>query len=405
MLKRHLQRSAERTAHVSRRVTKVRPGNAALKYQRQTPRKGGKVRYAVVGLGHIAQAAVLPAFRHAAKNSELYALISDDPKKQRELARRYRVPIVGSYDEYADLLRSGEIDAVYIAVPNSLHCDFTIPAADAGVHVLCEKPLAVTEEDCERMIRACERNNVKLMTAYRLHFEKSNLEAIKKVQSGAIGEPRFFNSIFSMQVKSGNIRLKKKLGGGPLLDLGVYCINAARYLFRAEPTEVRAMMAKGKDKRFREVEEMAGAVLRFPGERLATFVCSFGAGDTAEYQIVGTEGSLRLKNAYEYVMPVELQLTVDGKTQTRNFEKRDQFAPELLYFSNCILEDQEPEPSGLEGLHDVRIIQAIFDSAKKGEAIQLAPRTKKNRPTTRQQIRRPPVEKPKLVRAESGSED
>src|SRR5581483_11576827 len=267
----------------------------------------GKVRYAVVGLGHISQIAVLPAFRHAKKNSELTALVSSDPVKRRELGRRYRVPIAVDEKDYDDLLRSGDIDAVYVAEPNSRHREFTVRAAEAGIHVLCEKPLAVTEADCELMIDACREHGVKLMTAYRLHFERANLEAIKVVQSGKIGEPRFFNSIFSMQARPGNIRLQRELGGGPVFDLGVYCINAARYLFRAEPIEVSAMTVSGNDRRFREVEETAGAVLRFPGDRLATFVCSFGAADSGEYQVVGTKGSLHLKNAYEYALPIEME--------------------------------------------------------------------------------------------------
>ena len=405
MIKRHVRHSPKRSGQ---RSTRPRQGNGAIEgRQRPTlPRtKRGKIRYAVVGLGHIAQAAILPAFRGASKNSELVALISDDPKKRRELTRRYRAPLSGSYEQYERLLASGDIDAVFIALPNSLHCEFTIPAARAGVHVLCEKPLAVTEEECRHMIEACERGKVKLMTAYRLHFEKANLEAIRTVQSGAIGQPRFFSSIFSMQARAGNIRLEEELGGGPLLDLGVYCINAARYLFRDEPVEVRAMTATGKDRRFREVEEMAGAILRFPGERLATFLCSFGAADSGEYHIVGTEGSLRLKNAYEYVMPIEMELAVDGKATNRTFPKRDQFAPEIIYFSECILKDRQPEPSGMEGLNDVRIVQAIYESARKGAAIKLKPVSKKLRPTIRQEIRRPPVNEPKLVRARSGSED
>ena len=369
--------------------------------------RSGKVRYAVAGLGHIAQAAVLPAFAHARKNSELVALFSDDVVKRRELAKRYRVAITGTYDEYTKFLRSGSIDAVYIAEPNSLHREFTVAAAEAGVHVLCEKPLAVTERDCQLMIQACRRHGVKLMTAYRLHFEKANLEAVKKAQSGVIGEPRFFNSIFSMQVKPGNIRVQKKLGGGPLLDLGTYCINAARYLFRAEPTDVQAITVRGSDRRFREVEEAVGAVMRFPGERLATFICSFGAADSAEYQVVGTEGSVHLKNAYEYVMPIEMEVKIGEKSQKRVFPKRDQFAPELIYFSDCILKDKEPEPSGAEGLNDVRIIRAIFKSARDGKRVRLTGmKAKKTRPTMRQEIRRPPVkEEPELVRAEAGSQD
>ena len=197
-------------------------------------RRSGKIRYGLVGLGHIAQVAVLPAFGHAKRNSEVVALFSDDPAKQKELGRRYRIQDVLSYDDYDSYLESGNLDAVYIALPNNMHRDYTVRAARAGVHVLCEKPLAVTERECQEMIDACRRHNVKLMTAYRLHFEKANLEAIKVLRSGKLGDLRYFNSIFSMQAREPNIRLAADKGGGPLRDLGVYCINAARYLFGAE---------------------------------------------------------------------------------------------------------------------------------------------------------------------------
>ena len=362
------------------------------------------MRYAVVGLGHIAQVAVLPAFKNAARNSELVALFSRDPKKQRELGRKYRVPIVGSYDDYNKCLRNREIDAVYIAEPNSLHCEFTIRAARAGVHVLCEKPLAVTEQECRQMIQECRKHRVKLMTAYRLHFEKANLEAIRIAQSGKIGEPRYFNSIFSMQAKDGNIRLRKKMGGGTLYDIGIYCINAARYLFQDEPVEVAAFTANNGEKRFREVEEMVAATLRFSDERLATFICSFGAADAGNYDVVGTEGRLRLQDAYEYVAPITLEVTQGDKTQTRQFGKRDQFGPELLYFSDCILKNKQPEPSGQEGLIDVRIIEALYKSAKARKPIRLTPLTKGQRPSPRQEIKRPPIREPEVVEAEEPHE-
>src|SRR5688500_5308886 len=140
-------------------------------------------------------------------------------------------------------MKSGDVDAVYVAVPNDQHDDYTIRAARRGVHVLCEKPMAVTERQCRAMIRSAEKNDVKLMIAYRLHFERANLEAIDLVRSGRIGEPRLFNSVFCMDVKEGDIRLRRKRGGGTLFDIGVYCINAARYLFRDEPYEVMAMSA------------------------------------------------------------------------------------------------------------------------------------------------------------------
>ena len=137
------------------------------------------------------------------------------------------------YDEYEACL--AEVDAVYIALPNSMHAEYTLRAARAGVHVLCEKPMAVTAAECQRMIEACRQHHVKLMIAYRLHFETLNLKAIELVRRGQIGEPKFFNSSFSLTVRDGNIRTKAELGGGTLYDIGVYCINAARYLFRAEP--------------------------------------------------------------------------------------------------------------------------------------------------------------------------
>ena len=145
---------------------------------------------------------------------------------------------------YENILRSGNIDAIYIALPNHLHCEYTVRAASAGIHVLCEKPMAVTSKECLEMIRACEDAGVKLMIAYRLHFDKANLKAVEIVQSEKIGTPKIFNSTFSMHVKEGNIRLNdESLGGGPVYDIGIYCINAARYLFRNEPQEVFAFTA------------------------------------------------------------------------------------------------------------------------------------------------------------------
>ena len=224
---------------------------------------GGKVRYAVVGLGWFAQEAVLPAFANSADNSELAALVSGSAEKGRELGDRYGVP-VHDYDGYDRLLAGVGIDAVYIVLPNALHRDYTVRAARAGVHVLCEKPMAHTVADCTLMRQACDEAGVKLMIAYRLHFEEGNLQAIETLRSGKIGEPRAFSSFLTQQVEQGNTRLDADLGGGPLLDVGIYCLNAARYLFRSEPTEVMAFAVHGKDARFRAVPEAVSCLLRFP---------------------------------------------------------------------------------------------------------------------------------------------
>ena len=364
---------------------------------RNRKKSGGVISYAVVGQGYIAQAAVLPAFAHAKRNSRLAAIVSGDPAKRRELGQIYGVERTYAYEEYDKCLASGEIDAVYIALPNNQHCDYTLRAAKAGVHVLCEKPLAVDEAECRRMIDACRRHRVKLMTAYRLHFEQATLKAIEAAASGEIGEPRLFVSSFTMDVKAPNIRLESELGGGTLYDIGIYCINAARHLFRAEPVEVFAMTAGRPVKRFSEVEESASVSLRFPGERLATFTTSFGADKTSEYTVIGTKGSLRVDPAYELGSGLDHHLTRGDKTKHEHFEKRDQFAPELLHFSDCILEDRAPEPSGEEGLLDVRVIRALYKSARLGRPVKLETRRARRQPSLDQSIRRPPVRMPRLV--------
>jgi glucose-fructose oxidoreductase len=368
-----------------------------------------KIRYAVVGLGHISQAALLPAFKNA-NNSVLAALVSDDDKKRKELAKRYRLSPEStySYDEYDDCLKSGEIDAVYVGLPNHLHCDYTVRAARAGVHVLCEKPMAVTERECKQMIAACEKAGTKLMIAYRLHFEEANLEAVKIATSGELGEIRIFSSTFSQQIEEDNVRVTEpeSRGGGSLYDMGVYCINAARYLFRDEPIDVTAASGNNGETRFRQSAEMATAILRFPEERLAVFTCSFGAAATSEYSLIGTRGRLRLSPAYDYSVPLEYELAIGAgksKPKHKKFAKHDQFGAELEYFSDCILRSRDPEPSGVEGLADIRIVRAILESASRRKSVQLPPFERHHRPTQRQQFKKRAVPKPKVVHASSPS--
>jgi glucose-fructose oxidoreductase len=360
------------------------------------------VRYAVVGLGHIAQVAVLPAFAHA-HNSRVTAIVSGDRTKRESIASKYRLEAAFSYDEYEECLQS--VDAVYIALPNSQHAEYAIRAARAGVHVLCEKPMAVTPSDCRRMIVASRKARVKLMIAYRLHFEATTLEVIDLIHKGRIGEPKFFNSSFAMTVRRGDIRTRKSMGGGTLYDIGVYCINAARMAFRAEPVSVTACSVNSGAARVREIDETTGAVLDFGKGRLATFVTSFNAADTDAYRIVGTKGDVRVSPGYEYAESLSYELTIDGKTKRVRRRRTDQFAAELLYFSNCILKDRIPEPSGEEGLQDVRIVEALYTSSRTGKTVKLPPFTKTSRPDREQVIMRPPVKKPQLIKEQSASED
>ncbi|HEV8246387.1 MAG TPA: Gfo/Idh/MocA family oxidoreductase [Polyangiaceae bacterium] len=357
-----------------------------------------KVRYAVAGLGNIAQVAVLPAFKHAQKNSELTAIISGDVEKRRALRDKYDLKLDGAYDELESVLKEGAIDALYVATPNALHKALTLRAAAAGVHVLCEKPLAMSVADCEEMAEACDDAGVKLMVGYRLHFDEATLSAIELVKAGKLGDVRCFDSVFTHVVRPGDIRESAELGGGAVYDLGVYCINAARNLFRDEPLLVFALSQKRNG-----VDDTTTAVLQFAHNRVAQFTVSNSLASVSSYRISGTEGDLRVEPAYDYAEPLEHHLTVDDDQSHESFSKRDQFSPELEYFSSCILEDRMPEPSVDEAIADLRVVEAILQSAESGKPIPLEPRQRARRPGIEQQAKKPPVGKQRTIHAPSPS--
>ena len=326
-------------------------------------------------------------------------MVSGDREKLNTLARKYKVRGY-SYEQYADCLNSGLIDAVYIALPNYMHGEYTEAAARAGIHVLCEKPMAMDEAECESMIAAAQTAKIKLMVAYRLHFERGNLQAVEWVNSGKIGEPKIFSSVFSQVVKAGNSRLSG-VNGGPPYDMGIYCINAARYLFRSEPLEVMGWNFGGDPERLREVPATTTAVMRFPEEHVATFSCSFDVSDRSAYEVIGTKGTVKVDPAYEMASALKGGLTVGSRTSKRTFAKRDQFAPELEYFSDCILNDIELESSGREGLADVRVIRAIVESAENNRPVSVKKTEVNARPTLQQEIAKPAINNPpSMVRAE-----
>lgn len=357
-----------------------------------------KIRYAVVGAGNIAQVAVLPAFAHAKENSELVAIISGDTEKRQELRKKYDLEHDGDYADFEAVLAAAQVDAVYIATPNSNHWDFTERAAKAGVHVLCEKPLAVNANDVQAMADVCKNAGVKLMVAYRLHFDEATLKTYDLISNGKIGEARIFESTFTHVVRPGDIRTRAETGGGALLDLGVYCINMARHVFQAEPLQVSAMcvMRDGSD-------ETTTATLRFSNDRIAHFTVSNAGSAVSTFRVVGTEGDLLCDPAYEYAEAQVHYLTRDEKTEKETYGKRDQFAPQLIHFSDCILNDREPKPSADEAYADLRIIDAIARSAATGEIVSLEPRRHAYHPKMEQEMKKPAVSKPKVVNAPSPS--
>src|SRR3954464_5176927 len=241
---------------ISRRsfATRIGTGAAALQLavnraEGQSADGGRRLRYCIVGLGRISLQHFMPACK-LSQYGQVTAFVSGHRDKADRYAAEYGVPAKNIYDytNFDEIAKNADIDAVYIALPNTMHAEYTVRAAQAGAHVLCEKPMATSESDCRRMIQACDAAGVELMIAYRLHFEPANLEAVKAVVSGKIGEPRFFSSDFSYQGKEDKIRTHRAPGGGPIWDIGIYQINAARYLLRGEPVEVVAFNAPGDDR-------------------------------------------------------------------------------------------------------------------------------------------------------------
>lgn len=336
-----------------------------------------KVRYAVVGAGWISQIAFMPAVAQT-RNSQITAIVSGNAEAAEKLAAFHDIPEVVSYDGYDDLLASDRIDAVYIALPNSLHADYAIRALKAGKHALVEKPLAPTVADCEAMIAARQPSGALLMTAYRLHHEPGTVEVLERIRRGEIGDPRLFSSVFGFQSDAGNHRLRAEHWGGPLQDIGVYCLNAARHVFGDEPIEVCAMGSNGdNDLRFSEVEESVAVTLRFSRGRLAQFVASFGTEAQDSYTVLGTKGSLHVEPAYRFETHVALRQRADGGEQSAfTAADCDHFGAQTAYFSDCIQRGVQPENDGAEGLADVAIMRAIEAAMQTGQSqtITLPPR-------------------------------
>ncbi len=365
-----------------------------------------KIRYGVVGLGYIAQSAVLPAFKNAKSNSKLEAIISRDKQKLQKLGKKYHVDHCFLFKDLEQLLQNKIIDVLYICTPNWTHKEIMLVAAKYGVHVLCEKAMSISFKDCEQMIEQAEKNHISLMIAYRLHFEAANIEALKIAHSKRLGEPKLIQSVFTFNVED---RLNSRLlsdeeGGGPLYDIGIYCINSARHFFKAEPIEVYTMASKSKDPRFSKTEESLCALLKFSEERMASFTISFSSFRTSYLEVIGQKGRIRLENAFNYAKPMEMKIFESGKMTKKKFPKRDQFAPEIIYFSECVQKKKKPDPSGLEGSLDIKIIEALLLSKDLGSPIKIDGGPKKFRSVENSVISCPPVARPKLFHASSPTE-
>ena len=365
---------------------------------------GKKVRYGIVGLGDIAQEALLPGVKHTG-NSEVTALVTGDPKKAGAIGERYGVKTSYGYEQFGEMLASGEVDALYVATPNWRHAEFVIPALKAGIHVLCEKPLEVSVEKAEAILAAQQASAAKLMVAYRLHFEPATMDAIRRIRAGELGDLILFTSAFAQMADPANHRAQHGVLAGPLLDMGPYPINAIRYLFGEEPEEVvSATSTRNPKSDLGALDDTVAVTLRLPGNKLAQFTVSYFANSVDNYTVAGTKGSIHMSPGYGYHKPIEQTRTI-GETQAREaFKATDQFGGELKYFSDCILNDRQPEPDASEGIADLRVIEAILKAIETGGAVPINPDQRPSRidPDAQEQ-RLAPVTAPEPVNASSPS--
>jgi predicted dehydrogenase len=334
-----------------------------------------KVGYAIVGLGGYGLGIVIPQFKNC-RNSRLVALVSGDPAKAKRVAAEYGVPEPNLYDyRNFDRIRDNpDIDVVYVCLPVAMHAEYTVRAAKAGKHVLCEKPMALSSRECETMIAACRQAGRKLMIGYRCHFEPHNLEAIRRARAGEIGKLRYYRSEHGFVFRDPTAwRLKKAMaGGGSLMDMGIYALNGARYMTGEEPNAVYAVERSDRsDPRFREVEDMIEFELEFPSGVLASCMSTYSANQN-HILLMGDKGRIEMEPATGYQGHRLWVGSERGKeVAPAPGPGATQWAGQLDHMAQCVLQDREPIVPGEEGLRDLRIIEAVYRSAREGKRIAL----------------------------------
>src|SRR5580658_9047452 len=331
-----------------------------------------KIGYCIIALGRISMGHFMPGVL-AGKNSRITGLVSGHRDKALAQAAKYGVPesSIYSYENMDQFKNNSAIDAVYVALPNSMHAEYTIRSAQAGKHVLCEKPMATTVADSLAMIKACKEANKKLMIAYRCHYEPTNLRAMQLIRDGKLGKIQAIESANGFNAKAGEWRLDRKLaGGGPLMDVGVYSLNACRYLTKEEPVDFKAFSSViDKDGRFDTVEENLSWTMKFPSGVVASCNTSYGAPMNGFYRVHGSLGFLYAEPAFPYEglhLTAQFSDPAGGKPtildEPNPNKDPSQFTAEADYFSDCILTDKTPKTAGEEGLLDMQYMSKIYES-------------------------------------------
>lgn len=337
-----------------------------------------RVGFAVLGLGRLALEEILPAFAQT-KRAKLVALISGTPDKAKLVASQYGVApdAVYGYGDWSRIGADPAIQAVYVVTPNALHLEATLQAAAAGKHVLCEKPMATSSADCQAMIDACAKAGRHLMIAYRCQYEPNNRALEAMVRDKRHGAAKLYDAVNTQNMAAPTQwRFDKALaGGGALPDIGLYCLNGARFLTGEEPVEVSAQTySTPGDPRFKEVEEQVSFTLRFPSGFTANCAASYGLHENRRLGLGLPGAAVDFANAFAYAGQ---RLTVahrDGDAESvaeRRVPSKNQFALELDHMAECVATGRRPRTPGEEGLADQRIMEAIYRSADTGQPVAL----------------------------------
>ncbi|HTL92582.1 MAG TPA: Gfo/Idh/MocA family oxidoreductase [Steroidobacteraceae bacterium] len=341
--------------------TRVRRARAA--------QSGKKLGFALCGLGDLSEQQIAPALQ-VTERCRLAGVITDTPAKAAAWRTRYGIPVrsVYTYDTMHRMADNADIDVVYIVTPNALHLDHATAAARAGKHVLCEKPMEVSVERCQKMIDTIRRAGRMLAVAYRCQFEPHHLECIRLARSGEFGALKVIDAYFGFRIEPAVWRLKRALsGGGPLLDVGVYALQVTRYLTGEEPIWVSGITTSSDPTRFSEVEESVLWEARFPGGAVSHCGASYNSAPVGYFRAIAERGWFALDPAFNYQGIRGLRS--DGKAM--DYPPINQFAAEMDDFARCILENTPSRVSGEEGLRDVRIMMAIYESARGGRPVEL----------------------------------
>jgi predicted dehydrogenase len=377
LTRRDLLARAARGAVVAGMAGTVLTGEPAFAAAAGNDTSGGgkKVGFAVVGLGQLSLGQILPAFKDC-KLARPVALVSGHPDKARQTAEKYSLDPkrIYNYENYDSMKDNPEIDVVYVVLPNSMHAEYTVRAAKAGKHVLCEKPMANSAADCRKMIDACRAAGKKLQIGYRLRYEPNTIALIDAVAKKQAGELKMLECGAGFNIGDPNQwRLNKDLaGGGCLMDIGIYALNASRYITGEEPVEVNAMtFANRSDPRFKEVEEHCNFQLRFPSGVLANCASSYSCG-LNRFRAYCARGWAEVDPGLSY-RGVNFRIQGPGQRQPQDPELPDinQFAAEMDAMAECVLHDKPSRTPGEEGLRDLHAIEAIYESARTGKAVKV----------------------------------